>query len=110
MGARRAVFLDRDGVINRNIFNPASGEYMIGSPLYSKISLKLANGKTFTVEAENNSSKNIYVQSVTLAGKPLNVPVITWEQIQAGMTLHFVMGPTPSKWASEWRPAPITVE
>jgi len=90
--------------------NPASGEYMIGSPLYSKISLKLANGKTFTVEAENNSSKNIYVQSVTLAGKPLNVPVITWEQIQAGMTLHFVMGPTPSKWASEWRPAPITVE
>ncbi len=28
MGAhRRAVFLDRDGVINQNIFNPASGEY-----------------------------------------------------------------------------------
>lgn len=24
---RRAVFLDRDGVINRNVFNPASGEY-----------------------------------------------------------------------------------
>src|SRR5690349_8999978 len=27
MGARRAVFLDRDGVINRNVLNPASGEY-----------------------------------------------------------------------------------
>jgi D-glycero-D-manno-heptose 1,7-bisphosphate phosphatase len=27
MGARRAVFLDRDGVINRNVFNPATGEY-----------------------------------------------------------------------------------
>ncbi|MBV8438237.1 MAG: HAD family hydrolase [Silvibacterium sp.] len=25
--ARRAVFLDRDGVINRNVFNPATGEY-----------------------------------------------------------------------------------
>jgi|SRR5579862_87765 len=24
---RRAVFLDRDGVINRNVFNPATGEY-----------------------------------------------------------------------------------
>jgi D-glycero-D-manno-heptose 1,7-bisphosphate phosphatase len=24
--ARRAVFLDRDGVINRNVFNPATGE------------------------------------------------------------------------------------
>jgi D-glycero-D-manno-heptose 1,7-bisphosphate phosphatase len=27
MGARRAVFLDRDGVINRNVFNPATGAY-----------------------------------------------------------------------------------
>ena len=27
MGTRRAVFLDRDGVINRNVFNPATGEY-----------------------------------------------------------------------------------
>jgi D-glycero-D-manno-heptose 1,7-bisphosphate phosphatase len=27
MGAGTAVFLDRDGVINRNIFNPASGDY-----------------------------------------------------------------------------------
>jgi D-glycero-D-manno-heptose 1,7-bisphosphate phosphatase len=26
-GGRRAVFLDRDGVINRNILNPATGEY-----------------------------------------------------------------------------------
>ena len=24
---RRAVFLDRDGVINQNVFNPATGEY-----------------------------------------------------------------------------------
>ena len=27
MGARRAVFLDRDGVINRNVFNRATGKY-----------------------------------------------------------------------------------
>jgi D-glycero-D-manno-heptose 1,7-bisphosphate phosphatase len=27
LGANRAVFLDRDGVINRNVFNPQSGEY-----------------------------------------------------------------------------------
>jgi len=26
-GGRRAVFLDRDGVINRNVLNPATGEY-----------------------------------------------------------------------------------
>jgi predicted alpha-1,2-mannosidase len=87
--------------------NPASGDYMIGSPLYRGISLKLDNGKTFRVEAENNSETNVYIQSATLDNKPLEIPVITWEQIQSGTTLHFVMGPRPSPWGSKWRPALI---
>jgi predicted alpha-1,2-mannosidase len=87
--------------------NPASGDYMIGSPLYRGISLKLDNGKTFRVEAENNSETNVYIQSATLDDKPLEIPVITWEQIQSGTTLHFVMGPRPSPWGSKWRPALI---
>jgi putative alpha-1,2-mannosidase len=87
--------------------NPASAEYMVGSPIFPEISLKLANGKTFRVEAANNSSKNVYIQSATLNGEELKSPVITWEQIQAGGVLHFVMGPQPSRWGSAWRPSPI---
>jgi len=87
--------------------NPASGEYMIGSPMYREISLSLASGKTFRVEASNNSAENVYVQSAALNETPLDIPVITWEQIQAGGVLHFVMGPKPSKWGSSWRPALI---
>jgi predicted alpha-1,2-mannosidase len=87
--------------------NPASGEYMIGSPMYERMSLKLANGKTFTVEAEGNSAANVYIQSATVDGRALDVPVISWEQIQSGATLRFVMGPKPSKWASGWRPEAI---
>ena len=89
--------------------NPASGEYMIGSPMYQQISLTLANGKTFRVEASNNSAENVYIQSATLNGKTSRIPVITWEQIQAGGTLHFVMGPKPSKWGSGWRPSPVSI-
>lgn len=87
--------------------NPASGEYMIGSPMYRSMSLKLANGRTFRVDAENNSAENVYIQSATINGKPLTVPEITWEQIQSGAHVHFAMGPRPSQWASQWRPAPI---
>ncbi len=87
--------------------NPASGDYMIGSPMLPEIALTLANGNTFHVEAANNSAQNVYIQSATLNGQPLDVPYITWEQIQAGGTLHFVMGPKPTKWASQWRPALI---
>jgi predicted alpha-1,2-mannosidase len=89
--------------------NPASGEYMIGSPMYGDISLTLGNGKTFRVEASNNSAENVYIQSATLNGKTLDIPVITWEQIQTGGVLHFVMGPKPSNWGSKWRPSPITI-
>lgn len=87
--------------------NPASGEYMIGSPMFAGISLRLANGKMFSVEATNNSAQNVYIQSATLNGRELEIPVITWEQIQEGGTLHFVMGRTPSQWASSWRPSPL---
>ncbi|MBS1803197.1 MAG: GH92 family glycosyl hydrolase [Acidobacteria bacterium] len=89
--------------------NPASGEYMIGSPMFRQMSLTLANGKTLRVEAENNSATNVYIQSATLDGKELKEPVVSWEQIQAGGVLHFVMGSEPSQWGGTWRPSPIVV-
>jgi putative alpha-1,2-mannosidase len=67
------------------------------------MSLRLANGKTFTVVAKNNSATNMYIQSATLNGKALNEPVLRYSDIMRGSTLEFVMGAKPSKWASEWR-------
>jgi predicted alpha-1,2-mannosidase len=88
--------------------NPASGDYMIGSPLFTKISLRLSNGREFTVTAENNSAENVYIQSATLNDQPLAVPVIRWEDIMAGSSLRLVMGPSPSSWAADWKPAPLS--
>ena len=78
---------------------------MIGSPIYGGVTLNLPNGKVFSVKSANASAANIYIQSATLNGKPLEEPVITWAQIQAGGELAFVMGPKPSRWAAGWRPA-----
>ncbi|MGC1301371.1 MAG: GH92 family glycosyl hydrolase [Caulobacteraceae bacterium] len=90
--------------------NPASGDYMIGSPLYGKAVIHLADGKRFTVVAENNSDKNLYIQSATLNGKPLNAPMIRYADIMAGSTLKLKMGPKPSRWAASWRGQPIMAE
>ena len=87
--------------------NPASGEYLIGSPLYGRIDLHLANGHTFSVVAEDQSPANAYIQSAKLDGKPLTIPMIGWKDIQQGGTLQFVMSPQPSHWASDWKPAAI---
>ncbi len=87
--------------------NPASADYLIGSPLFTRVELNLPNGKRFVISAPNNSANNIYIQSATLNGKPLDAPVITYAQIRAGGKLDFVMGPQPSKWAANWRPKPL---
>lgn len=87
--------------------NPASGDYMLGSPLFTKMTLRLSNGNHFTVSAENNSAKNIYIQSAMLNGKALTIPVIRYDDIVRGALLKLVMGPQPSRWASDWSPTPL---
>ena len=71
--------------------------YVIGSPIFDKVSIKLDNGRTFTVIAKNNSADNKYIQSATLNGKPYNKTYFSHEDILAGGTLEFVMGDRPNK-------------
>ncbi len=87
--------------------NPASGDYMIGSPLLPEMSLRLANGKRFRVIAKNVSARNVYIQTARLNGHPLAVPKIGYRDIMKGVTLELIMGPAPSRWASAWSPTPI---
>jgi predicted alpha-1,2-mannosidase len=87
--------------------NPASAEYVIGSPLFTRVTLNLPNGKRFEISAPNNAAHDVYIQSATLDGGPLNAPVITYAQIEAGGKLEFVMGPKPSTWAAGWQPQPV---
>jgi predicted alpha-1,2-mannosidase len=87
--------------------NPASGEFMIGSPLFSRASLRLGGGRVFTVVADGNSARNLYIQSATLDGRPLDVPVLRLEDITRGATLRLTMGPRPSRWGSGYDPKPL---
>lgn len=75
--------------------DPVGGRYEIGTPLFEHSEFKLANGKKFTVIAHQVNKANIYIQSVTLDGKPLETSYITHEQIMSGATLVFQMGNKP---------------
>ena len=81
--------------------DPASGNYVLGSPLFDKLTLKLdpkfAKGKTFTVVAKNNSATNPYIQSATLNGQPFTRSWISQADIVSGGKLVLTMGPTPNK-------------
>jgi putative alpha-1,2-mannosidase len=77
--------------------NPARPEYMIGSPLFDEATIHLGNGKDFVIVAKNNSDANIYIQSATLNGKPLDKPWFSHADIAGGGKLVFEMGPTPNR-------------
>lgn len=77
--------------------NPANGEYVFGSPVFSEVSLKVAGNKHMVVKAKNNSKENIYIQSITLNGKPYSKSFITHAELQKGGVLEMVMGPQPNK-------------
>jgi predicted alpha-1,2-mannosidase len=86
---------------------PGQPVYALGSPQFDRAVLHLENGKTFTVEATKKSPGDIYVQSVTLNGKPLTRPWIRHTEITAGGALHFQLGPLPNKqWGIEGMPKP----
>ena len=70
---------------------PASDVYQIGSPAVNAATLHLENGKTFSIEAKNQSDKNVFVQKIELNGKPLNRLYITHSEIMNGGKLVFYM-------------------
>ncbi|MDR0413142.1 MAG: GH92 family glycosyl hydrolase [Dysgonamonadaceae bacterium] len=74
----------------------ASGQYVLGSPLFDKATVRLENGKTFTVEAINLSPGNSYIQSAELNGKAYDFSYIRHEAIMQGGTLRLRMGSTPN--------------
>ncbi len=75
---------------------PASGQYVIGRPFVSRAALNLPNGRRFVISTEGLSDENLYVQSVSLNGRPLDRTWIGHDEIQAGGELHFVMGTEPN--------------
>ena len=76
---------------------PGSGEFVLGAPFLPEMTLRLDNGNTFTVKAPKVSSKNRYVRSVKLNGKPYTKRFITRSDITDGGTLEFDMAPRPRR-------------
>ncbi|MGK6352164.1 GH92 family glycosyl hydrolase [Parapedobacter sp. DT-150] len=72
--------------------SPGSDEYWLGSPLVQSATINLENGKTFTVEAVNQSTENVYVQQVSLNGKPVKGYTLKHADIMNGGKLVFEMG------------------
>jgi predicted alpha-1,2-mannosidase len=70
---------------------PGSDKYWLGSPAIQSAVLQLDNGKTFRIEARDQSDKNVYIKKILLNGQPLTRRWLTHREIMDGGVLVFFM-------------------
>ena len=74
---------------------PGRPLYDIGSPVFNKVTLHLANGKSLIIKSENNGEGNWYVRSMTLNGKVYNKLWITHSSLVGGSEIEFLLDSKP---------------
>lgn len=85
---------------------PGFPSYNIGSPIFSKVTFTLDNGRVFTVIAKGASKENKYIRSARLNGKEHNRPWFTHDDLMKGGVLELTMGNRPNK---SWGVSPDAV-
>jgi predicted alpha-1,2-mannosidase len=93
-------------------FYPNAGQdvYVIGSPAYPEMSIHLASGKVFTVEAKNVSAENRYIDHAEWDGKPYDKVWFRHEDIERGGRLVLTMSAKPTSWGSGSVPPSLSSE
>lgn len=76
---------------------PASDQYVLGAPLFKKVTVQLENGKKLVIHAPENSPKNKYVRQLTVNGKPYTKNWLSHSELLKGAILNFSMQATADK-------------
>ena len=82
------------------------GGFVIGSPLFTSMTVGLSGGKTLQINAPQASDGQPYVQSLQLNGTPTSSLWLTWAAVSGGATLDFALGANASSWGSNPQDSP----
>ena len=75
---------------------PASDQYVIGAPLFKKVSIELENGKTIKINAPKNDDNNKYIKKLKLNGNTYTKNWLSHSELMKGATLDFDMSEIPN--------------
>ena len=70
---------------------PGLPEYQLGSPVFTKVTMHLPNGKDFTIEAPGSTRDAKYVAKAELDGRPIAGTSIPHAAVVGGQTLRLEM-------------------
>lgn len=76
---------------------PGTDQYVLGTPLFKKLTLKLENGKSVVINAPNNNATSPYVQSLVWNGKNYSNNWISHTELLKGANININMSAVPNK-------------
>ncbi|ULQ56974.1 GH92 family glycosyl hydrolase [Flavihumibacter rivuli] len=76
---------------------PGTDQYVLGAPLFRKLTLQLENGKQVLINAAANSATNKYVQTLFWNGRQYDKNFISHFDLLKGASLDFRMASIPNK-------------
>lgn len=76
---------------------PGTDQYVLGTPLFKKVTATLENGKKLVIEAPQSSATNLYIQSVKWNGQAYGNNWISHSSLQKGGTLSLQLAAQPNK-------------
>lgn len=80
---------------------PGSGEYSIGTPFFTKVRLRMENGRELVIEAPGSSDDCKYIGGASINGKELDKPWFTHEEIKDGATIKMKMSGRHTGWGGK---------
>jgi predicted alpha-1,2-mannosidase len=76
---------------------PGVDQYVLGTPLFKKMTLKFENGKTLTINAPNSTNNNRYINTVTFNGKAYGKNWLSHPALLQGGVINIGLTSTPNK-------------
>jgi predicted alpha-1,2-mannosidase len=85
---------------------PGADQYVLGAPLFPKMTIELENGNVIEINAPENSKENIYIDKMYLNGQVWDKNYVRYSDLMKGAVLDFEMtdkpnmqrGTDPSAW------------
>jgi len=74
---------------------PGTDEYVMGSPLFPKMTIHLENGKTLVIDAKGNGAENVYIKQASINGKTFTRNFLTYNELVNGGSIVYEMSNKP---------------
>ena len=76
---------------------PGSDQYVVGSPLFDKVTVNLENGNKFVIDAGKNHPSRRYISNMKLNGEDYSKTYLTHKDLMDGAKIDVELSETPNK-------------